>query len=69
MDKSSKWEEYFHLVEYAYKNGYYTSLKMIPFEALYGRMCNKLVSWDNPINKVVLGPNMLKEMEEQMFKI
>jgi hypothetical protein len=37
MDKSSKWEEYLHLVEFSYNNGYQTSLKMSPFETLYGR--------------------------------
>jgi transposase InsO family protein len=35
MDKLSKWEEYLHLVEFAYNNGYHASLKMNPFEALY----------------------------------
>jgi hypothetical protein len=37
MDRPSKWEDYLHLVEFSYKNGYKTSLNMIPFEALYGR--------------------------------
>jgi hypothetical protein len=39
MDKPSKWEHYLHLVEFAYNNGYQASLKMSPFEALYGRRC------------------------------
>jgi hypothetical protein len=37
MDKPSKWEDYIHLVEFYYNNGYQSSLKMSPFEALYGR--------------------------------
>jgi hypothetical protein len=37
MDKPSKCEDYLHLVEFTYNNGYQTSLKMSPFEALYGR--------------------------------
>jgi hypothetical protein len=37
MDKPSRWEDYIHLVEFAYNNGYRESLKMILFEALYGR--------------------------------
>jgi hypothetical protein len=36
MDKPPKWEEYLHLVYFVNKNGYQTSLKMSPFEALYG---------------------------------
>jgi hypothetical protein len=69
MDKPSKWEDYLHLVEFSYNNGYQDSLKMSPFEALYGRKCNTPVSWDNPVDRVVLGPELLKEMEEKMVKI
>ena len=32
MDQPSKWEDYIHLVEFAYNNGYQVSLKMSPFE-------------------------------------
>ena len=42
---------------------------MSPFEALYGRKCNNLVSWDNPFDKVIIGIEMLKDMEEQMVRI
>jgi hypothetical protein len=42
---------------------------MSPFEALYGRKCSTSVSWDNPTNRVVVGPYLLKEMEEKMAKI
>jgi hypothetical protein len=37
MNKPSKWEDYLHLVEFAYNNGYQALVKMSPFEALYGR--------------------------------
>jgi hypothetical protein len=69
MDKPSKWEDYLHLVEFAYNNGYEASLRMSQFEALYGRKCDTLVSWDNPADRVVLGPEFLKDMEDQMVKI
>jgi hypothetical protein len=69
MDQPSKWEDYIHLVEFYYNNGYQASLKMSPFEALYGRKFNTPTSWDNPANKVVIGPDLLKEMEEKMVKI
>jgi hypothetical protein len=69
MDKPSKWEYYLHLVEFAYNNGYQASLKMSPFKPLYGRKCNTPVSWDNPVDRAVVGPELLKEMEEKMLKI
>ena len=69
MDKPSRWEDYLHLVEFAYNNGYHASLKMSPFEALYGRKCNTSVTWDNLDDRTVVGPELLKEMEDQMIKI
>ena len=48
MEKPTKWEDYLHLVEFSYNNGQY--------EALYGRRCRTPVTWDNPVNRVVLGP-------------
>jgi hypothetical protein len=69
IDKPLKWNDYQHLIEFSYDNGYQDSLNMSPFEALYGKKCNTLVSWDNPMDRVVLGPKVLKEMEEKMVKI
>jgi len=69
MDKPSKWEYYLHLVEFAYNNGYQASLKIRTFEAIYGRKCNTPVSWENPADKVVVGPEFLKQMENQVIKI
>jgi hypothetical protein len=69
MNKPSKWEEYLHLVEFTYNNFYQTYLKMSPFKALYGIRCNTHVSWDNPVNRITLGPEMLKEMEQEVIKI
>ena len=69
MDKPSKWEDCLHLVEFAYNNGYQASLNMSPFEALYGRKCNTLVSWDNPADRAVVGLELLQEMQEQMVMI
>ena len=69
MEKPTKWEDYLHLVEFAYNNGQQASLGISPYEALYGRRCRTLVTWDNPVNRVVLGPELLKEMEQEVVKI
>ena len=39
MQQPTLWEEYLHLVEFAYNNGYHTSTQLSPFEVLYGRKC------------------------------
>jgi hypothetical protein len=60
MHQPKKWEEYLSLVEFTYKNGYHKSLKTSPFEALYGIQCNIPISWDNPMDRITLEPDMLK---------
>ena len=42
---------------------------MTPFEALYGHKCHIPISWDRMENRIMIGPEMLKEMEEQMVMI
>jgi hypothetical protein len=42
---------------------------MSPFEALYGIKCNTPVSWENPTDRVVVGPDLLREMEDHMSKL
>ena len=64
MEKSTKWEDYLHLVEFAYNNGYQASMKMIPFEILYGKKCTTPVSWDSPVDCLMVGPKMLQDMEQ-----
>ena len=63
MDKLTKWEVDLHLVEFSYNNGQQETLNTIPFEVLYGKKCRMPVNWDDLVNRVTLGPKILKEME------
>ena len=69
MDQPTKWENYLYPVEFAYSNGYHSSLKVSPFEAMYGRQCNTPISWDNLKYKVIIGTKLLKKMEDQIVRI
>ena len=62
MKKPTKWEDYLHLAEFAYNNGYQTSSKMSPFEVIYGWKCRTLVTWDGPVDWLMLGPDLLMEL-------
>jgi hypothetical protein len=42
---------------------------MSPFEALYGRQCNIPICWNNLVDIITLGPEMLKEVEKQVDQI
>eukprot|EP00253_Pinus_taeda_P031928 PITA_31928 len=69
MQQRTKWEDYLHLVEFAYNNGYHTSLLMSPFEVLYGQKCRTPSSWSGLEDRLMLGPKMLKEMEALVKKV
>ena len=69
MDNQVKWEEYLHLVEFAYNNGHHSSLGMPPYQALYGRPCRTPLSWNRIEEKVAVGPQIVKEMEQQVILI
>ena len=66
MHQQRKWEEYFPLVNFAYNNSYQGSLRMSPFEALYGRSCNTPINWSDPVSRVLIGTDMLADMEQEM---
>ena len=42
---------------------------MSSYEALYGKRHMTPVTWDNLVNRVVIGPESLKEMEQEVVKI
>ncbi|GKE99464.1 putative reverse transcriptase domain-containing protein [Tanacetum coccineum] len=45
IDFEKGWDRHLPLVEFSYNNSYHTSIKVTPFEALYGPKCRSLVCW------------------------
>ena len=66
MHQQQKWEDYLPLVELSYNNGYQKFLRMSLFEALYGQSCKTPISWSDPVKRVLIGPHMLADMEQEM---
>jgi hypothetical protein len=52
------------LAEFSYNNSYQESLKMAPFEALYGRQCHTPLNWVEPGERMTFGSNLVTEAEE-----
>ncbi|GJU19323.1 putative reverse transcriptase domain-containing protein [Tanacetum coccineum] len=46
IDFGGNWDDHLPLVEFAYNNSYHASIKMPPYEMLYGRRCRTPVCWD-----------------------
>jgi hypothetical protein len=52
--------------EFSYNNSYQESLKMAPFEMLYGHRCRTLLFWSETGERKVFGPDILQEAEKQV---
>ena len=69
MDNQTQWEKYLPLVEFAYNNSFYSSIGMPPYEDLYGTPCRISLNWDRLEDRVIVGPKLIQEMEEQVIQI
>ena len=45
MDFGGQWDLHLPLIEFLYNNSYHASIKMTPYEALYGRKCRSPLCW------------------------
>jgi hypothetical protein len=60
------WDKSLPYAEFSYSNSYQASLKMEPFEALYGRKCRTPLYWNQTGEGQVFGPEILQEAEKQV---
>jgi transposase InsO family protein len=64
FDKS--WDKCLYLAEFSYNNSYQASLKMAPFDALYGRRCRAPLNWSEAGERTLFGPDLVKDAEEKV---
>jgi hypothetical protein len=64
FDKS--WDKCLPLAEFSYNNSYQASLKMAPFDALYGRRFRTPLNWLEAGERTLFGPELVKEAEERV---
>jgi hypothetical protein len=60
------WDKSLPYAEFSYNNIYQESLKMAPFEMLYGRRCQTSLFWNETGERKVFGSNILQEVEKQV---
>jgi hypothetical protein len=63
------WDKCLPMVEFSYNNSYQESLKMAPFEALYGHRCRTPLNWVEPGERMTFGPDLVTEVEEIVHRI
>jgi hypothetical protein len=66
IDCGKNWDKHLSLAEFAYNNSYQSSLRMAPFEALYGRRCRTPLNWSQPGEREVFGPDLVTEAERKV---
>ena len=66
LDYGSSWNDNLPYADFSYNNSYQASLKMAPFEALYGRRCRTPLLWDEVGDRQLFGPDLIKESEEKV---
>ena len=57
------------LVEFAYNNSYQASIKMVPYEALYGRRCISPLYWDVVGEKSLVGSDWVQQTHDKVREI
>jgi transposase InsO family protein len=60
------WDKSMSYATFSYNNSYQESLKMAPFEMLYGRRCRTLLFWSEAGERKVFGYDILQEVEKQV---
>ena len=65
----TSWDKSLPYAEFSYNNSYQKSLKMAPFEVLYGRKCRTPLFWSQTRESQVFRPEILQEGEKQVHTV
>ena len=60
-----KWDECLTLAEFSYNNNDQESIRMAPFEALYGKKCRTPLNWVEVGDRGYFGPDLTKKLERK----
>jgi hypothetical protein len=66
LQYNKNWDKCLSLAEFSYNNSYQSSLKMAPFEALYGRRCRTPLNWSQTGEHRIFGPDLVIEAENKV---
>jgi hypothetical protein len=64
-----RWEDHLALAEFTFNNTYQASIKMAPYEALYGRWCISPLCWETLGERSLVGPDWVQQTSEKVRQI
>jgi hypothetical protein len=63
------WDKSMQYAKFSYNNSYQESMKMAPFEMLYGRRCRTPLFWNEMGERRVFEPDILEEAVKQVHMV
>jgi hypothetical protein len=69
LQYGTSWDKSVPYAEFSYNNSYQKSLKMEPFEVLYGKKCRTPLFWSQTGESQVFVPEILQEAEKQVHTV
>jgi hypothetical protein len=69
MEHQGSWEKNLPWAEFSYNNSYQESMKMAPFEVLYGQLCRTPLNWIDTRENVFFGPDIVEEGETIVHRV
>ncbi|GKC99247.1 putative reverse transcriptase domain-containing protein [Tanacetum coccineum] len=69
MNFGKGWDIHLPLIKFSYNNSYHTSMKAVPFEALYGHKCRSPICWAEVGDAQLTGLEIVCETTEKIIQI
>jgi hypothetical protein len=69
LEHPGSWDQNLPWAEFSYNNSYQESLKMAPFEVLYGQRCRTPHNWIEPREKMIFGPDIVEEAKPIVHRV
>ncbi|GJW52362.1 putative reverse transcriptase domain-containing protein [Tanacetum coccineum] len=69
MNFGKGWDKHLPLIEFSYNNSYHTSIKAVPFEALYGRKCRSPICWAEVGDAQLTGLEIVHKTTKKIIQI
>ncbi|GKC32599.1 putative reverse transcriptase domain-containing protein [Tanacetum coccineum] len=69
IDFGNSWDRHLSLIELSCNNSYHKSIKVTPFEVLYGRKCRSPVCWAEVGDTQLTSPEIIHETTKKIVQI
>lgn len=66
LEQGVIWDTYLSFIELTYNNSFHSSIRMKPFEALYGKRCRTPLCWYNSGESAVLGLEIVQQTTKKI---